>query len=165
MKALSQHNNKTYDHKPSLLVEYQGDNKNVLLEDVKNSELVIKSTLFKFIFFEDEKQTENLFEQRRNFFYAAYSFRKDVKRPKVLITDFCIPLSKLSIIADETEKEMLENNERTKGKYQIYDLIIMHAGDGNIHFNIPYDPDNLDEKNDVFRIYKNIVDLTVKEGF
>jgi len=83
-----------------------------------------------------EAETKLLWQCRKECLWSAMSCYPD-RDP--MITDVCVPLTQLPVLIDSTKRKI---DEMT-----IPCPIIAHAGDGNFHVLIFFDPSNLDEVN------------------
>ncbi|MCR8500872.1 MAG: FAD-linked oxidase C-terminal domain-containing protein [Candidatus Korarchaeota archaeon] len=77
-------------------------------------------------------------------------------KPKYLVLDPTVPISKLP--------ELVDICKRVAVKYDLIIATFGHAGDGNLHPNILYDPLNKDEFEKVLKAAKEISIETIKLG-
>ncbi|MCR8487695.1 MAG: glycolate oxidase subunit GlcD, partial [Crenarchaeota archaeon] len=77
-------------------------------------------------------------------------------KPKYLVLDPTVPISKLP--------ELVDICKRVAAKYDLIIATFGHAGDGNLHPNILYDPLNKDEFEKVLKAAKEISIETIKLG-
>jgi D-lactate dehydrogenase (cytochrome) len=84
--------------------------------------------------FSNEKETQTLWKIRKECLWSAMSQYPN-KEP--MITDVCVPLTQLPELIAETKRDIQDSSLPCP--------IIAHAGDGNFHVLIFFDPENKDE--------------------
>lgn len=82
----------------------------------------------------DERERKVLWQARHDALYAAKALRPG---SAVLITDVCVPISRLGDCLEETRRDLTES--------ALPSPIVGHVGDGNFHAFLVLDPDNPSE--------------------
>ncbi|NIM45523.1 MAG: FAD-binding protein [Nitrososphaeria archaeon] len=99
----------------------------------------------------DPEEMERLYAARRGAFAAATRLY-----PMVVIEDITVPLSKLT--------EAIKRLKNVKEKYNLKMIILGHAGDGNLHPVIGYDPEVEGEEERAFKAFEETCDIGVDLG-
>lgn len=138
MKCINYSNlvRKKYDNVPTLFFKIAGLNKTVVNEYVKEVKKVsYDNHCTKFEFAKDEKEAEDLFSTRKNALYLMldYAYNEIHEDAKMWITDCAVPLSNLAAT--------LEELDAITATYPLSHMTLGHVGDGNIHYDIFYKPD------------------------
>jgi glycolate oxidase subunit GlcD len=76
--------------------------------------------------------------------------------PHLVVQDAVVPRTKLA--------EVLERVHAISSKYRVRVCNVFHAGDGNLHPNIPYDAHDLDESARVHKAMREIMELCISVG-
>ncbi len=98
-----------------------------------------------------EEDSDRLWIARKNGPVALYRIGKSVA-----IEDATVPISKIPAMVSRL-KEM-------EKKYGIDIYLLAHAGDGNMHPHMPYDPANAEETENVERIIREIFEASIALG-
>ncbi|KAK9459923.1 uncharacterized protein V1516DRAFT_708154 [Lipomyces oligophaga] len=137
---------------PSLFIRVNGVNDRV----VKELTNAIKSACSThdckaFLPAKNKQEGEELFLARKNAHYACLDYGYETLGPECRMwgTDVAVPLSRLSYVLEETDKEFKSHN--------IIYAALGHVGDGNFHTNVFFLPD----QEDIVRV---AVDKIVKIG-
>ena len=96
-----------------------------------------------------ERRTEDrnkLWQARHDVYYAMMALRPGCKG---MVTDVCVPISRLAECITETKKDIDAS--------AIIAPIAGHVGDGNFHIAFLIDPDNQDEIDEATRMHDRLV--------
>lgn len=151
MKAVNLSSGTSYDEVPSLLLEFSGS----ALEIGQQIEYVAKIAkdndckAFTFATEEDERQA--LWLARKVALWSSKALRPDAE---IWITDVCVPISRLADIINAT-KDDLKNSP-------LQAPLVSHAGDGNFHLFILFDPKNFNEMREAHRINENLIKRAIE---
>ncbi len=123
-----------YAELPTLFLEFHG-NEAGLAQDVAFTEEIVADFGCKEILFETETASRNrLWEARHN---AAYAYTHGFPGKQMMLTDVCVPISKLAdavvFAREELDRTGLEGG------------IVGHVGDGNFHVLLMIDHENDEE--------------------
>mmetsp|Transcript_15459 Transcript_15459/g.63048 ORF Transcript_15459/g.63048 Transcript_15459/m.63048 type:complete len:464 (-) Transcript_15459:1426-2817(-) len=134
IQAVNRAYQSSHEEKPSLFLEFQGsetstkdDAETVKAIANKNEVLDVKTATE----LEDQKK---LWHARHNSYYAILALRKGGKG---VISDACVPISRLAECIRETKEDIANTN--------IFSAMIGHVGDGNFHVIFVVDLNNEDE--------------------
>lgn len=121
--------------KPHLMVEFHGSEAEV--EEQSNTFGEILSEFggsgYQWSTLPEERRA--LWEMRHNGYYAILASRKGAR---AIVTDVCVPISKLAQVFEDTQKDI--TNSTIPGP------ILGHVGDGNFHAILLIDPSDPAEK-------------------
>eukprot|EP00898_Chlorokybus_atmophyticus_P000385 jgi/Chlat1/1347/Chrsp119S01769 len=146
MRAVNEANSRNMPEKVTLLYEFVGTPASVE-EQVRLAEEIAKQNgSGDFVFTSDEEEKHKLWQARKEALWSAAVLNPDAE---VMITDVCVPLSKLADLITETKEELK--------KSWLVAPIVAHAGDGNFHVFIMFDPDNPKDIQEALRLNKNMV--------
>ncbi|KAK6459766.1 uncharacterized protein RJT20DRAFT_144082 [Scheffersomyces xylosifermentans] len=118
---------------PTIFFKIGGLNKIVVEEYVKQLRLVTDANECQaFIFAENEEEQKELFDARKNAFYAMIQYgRNEIDEDvRIWVTDIAVPLSRLSPV-------LTEIHDLIKGS-GFESIILAHAADGNFHADLFY---------------------------
>ncbi|MFQ5711817.1 MAG: FAD-binding oxidoreductase [Candidatus Geothermarchaeales archaeon] len=99
----------------------------------------------------DPEEMARLYAARQGAFAAATRLY-----PMVVIEDITVPLSKLS--------EAIKRLGKIREKYDLKMIILGHAGDGNLHPIIGYDPEVPGEEERAFKAFEETCDIGIDLG-
>ena len=119
---------------PHLFVEFHGSDASVKEQAEAFGALVVDMGGSDFQWSDKAKDRTALWKMRHNAYYAQKAHRPDAR---VQNTDVCVPISRLA------EAVRYARNESTKRGLTV--SMVGHAGDGNFHCGISYDPENTRE--------------------
>ena len=138
-------------HSPLLLVKLSGS-KVKIENDARTVENVIlghKGSAFKYAV--DDHGKAKLWEARK---VALWSAAANHPSKKIATTDVCVPISKLPSLLEEFEEEASKSN------LPVY--AVAHAGDGNAHHFIVFDPQIKSEETEAKRLNSFLVAAAIK---
>jgi D-lactate dehydrogenase (cytochrome) len=106
---------------------------------------------------ETEKDRKTLWTARKTALFAAQKMRGDYDRDSVWTTDVCVPISRFTECLVETQADV----QRTP---EVPCPIVAHAGDGNFHVFIVFDPTNERERKTAEGINGRLVQRAIALG-
>lgn len=125
---------------PTLFFKIGGLTELMVQEQLDIVKLVAKANQCQdFIMAESPEEGEEIFAARKNAFYAILEYGKNeiADNVRLWVSDVAVPLSRFPAVVQEI-------TELTK-KSGFQSVILGHAGDGNLHADIFYTPEQLDE--------------------
>ncbi|XP_054724970.1 probable D-lactate dehydrogenase, mitochondrial [Uloborus diversus] len=131
MEISNNYSNLNYPVTPCLFLEFHGSEKSIKAE-IEQVEEVIRENHGGNIIWADNLEQRNLIWKARHQIYYATLAQKPGH--KCVVTDVCVPISKLTKIISETKKDIDASG--------ILGTIIGHVGDGNFHTQLLFDPKN-----------------------
>lgn len=142
-----------YPENVTLFLEFHGHKENVQNDIRLTEEAFTESGCYKFEFESDSLGRAKLWEARHNLFYA-YLHNNPGK--KMMITDVCVPLSKLSDAIESSRKFIDESG--------LAGTVVGHIGDGNFHAGLVIDPNNSSDMERANWVNEQIVDYALSCG-
>lgn len=119
-----------WTEKPTLLLRFAGSN-DAIKEQIKQVKEISKNNgSLELIFANSKDETDQLWAARKNALWSV--FYGAPQGYKVWTTDVAVPISHLSDIITETQKDIVDSG--------IIGTILGHVGDGNFHAILAYDP-------------------------
>jgi D-lactate dehydrogenase (cytochrome) len=115
---------------PHLMVEFHGTPDGVAGDAARFAEIVADHGGAPFRWSAQAEERRALWALRHNAYYAVMAMRKGAR---ALVTDICVPISRLAEAVEETEADI--------GEAPIPGPILGHVGDGNFHAILLVDPD------------------------
>lgn len=122
-----------WEEVPTVYFKIGGLSKSIVDEQVKVlKEISVENNCSKFIAAKSKQEGKELFDARKNAFYAMLNYgRNEIDEDvRIWVTDIAVPLSKLSPVLNEIY-DMVK-------KSGLYSIILAHAGDANFHCDIFY---------------------------
>lgn len=138
--------------KPTLFFEFAGPTPTAVREHVTLTESICTSPDFngsKFTLAQDETERMELWSARHKLYHASLSLRPGAAG--AVVTDACVPLSKLAEVMEATARDVEEAG--------VIGPCFGHAGDGNFHCIMPL----LEEHGEEEENYKARVDWVNEE--
>lgn len=144
---------KGFSISPTLFFEFHGTEQSV----VEQAEMVgtisgeLGGKAFQWATKSEERN--QLWQARHDAYYAGLALQPG---KKALTTDACVPISRLADCIIETRADI--------EKYKLTVPIVSHAGDGNFHLIILYDPNDEDEIARAHSINERLIRRTLAMG-
>ena len=137
--------------KPTLFYEFHGTeiaNKESvsLVGDISNNN---GGSQFKWA--ENTEDRNKLWKARHEVYYSVKALRPNTR---VYTTDACVPISRLAECIKFTEEKIKE--------YGLQAPIVGHAGDGNFHCTVLYDPKNKEEHKTIREFSNELINKTLE---
>lgn len=125
---------RTWKEAPTLFFKFSGTPASVKEQIALVQKLAKKSGSQSFEFARSEEEAQSLWSARKEALWSLMAKRRPGDR--VWTTDVAVPISKLSLIIEETKKDMNDSG--------LYGTIVGHVGDGNFHAILLYGKDEFD---------------------
>ncbi len=141
VKAVNAYSKLGLPESPLLFVEFHGSEASVKEQAKRFGEVAADNSMRKFEWAVDPEEREKLWEARHDVYWAANGLAPE--RASV-ITDVCVPISRLADCVRETHKDIKE--------FGLLGPIVGHAGDGNLHVLVQVDLDDPEDiaKSEIF---------------
>ncbi len=134
MDAINKYSNLDYPLAPTLFFEFHGSENGVQEQTETVHELAVSNGGGDFQWATREEDRSRLWQARHDAYYACLALRPGAGG---MVTDVCVPISRLAESILETQKDIQETG--------ILAPIVGHVGDGNFHLCMVIDPDDADE--------------------
>lgn len=134
MKAINIANDKKYPEEPTLMFELIGTETYALEQTSRVKKIVEAHNGTDFVFADTAIEKEELWKIRKEAFWSAFALRPGAE---VMVTDVCVPLSRLAECISTSKARLLASS--------LPNALVAHAGDGNFHTSILFDPKNEEE--------------------
>lgn len=131
---------------PTLFFEFHGSQAHVAEQAATVQEIAADFGGGDFRWATDESERRHLWQARHDAYYAALA---QFPGARGLVTDVCVPISRLANCIDETKSDLDGADVRA--------CIVGHVGDGNFHVIFCVDPDNEEEIEAVKRLNDRMV--------
>ncbi|PIL13735.1 2-hydroxy-acid oxidase [Puniceibacterium antarcticum] len=116
---------------PHLMVEFHGSPEGVAQDSARFGEIAEDHDGLGFQWSTLEEDRRALWAMRHNAYYAILASRPGAR---ALVTDICVPISRLARAVTETQADLAQAS--------IPGPILGHVGDGNFHSILMFDPEN-----------------------
>ena len=134
MNAVNRYSDLDYKLRPTLFFEFHGSKEEVITQAKRVQDIANDFSSSDFQWATKTEDRNKLWQARHDAYYAALALRPGAKG---MVTDVCVPISRLAECILETKRDIEEFN--------LLAPIVGHVGDGNFHLTILVDPDNNDE--------------------
>jgi D-lactate dehydrogenase (cytochrome) len=135
MDAVNRYSKLDYAVAPTLLFEFHGTSQAAVTEHATTvQEIAAEQGGADFRWATTTEDRGRLWAARHNTFYADLALRPGAK---AWTTDVCVPISQLAPCVLETHRDIEETG--------LIAPLVGHAGDGNFHLIILFDPENAEE--------------------
>ncbi|KAH0454095.1 hypothetical protein IEQ34_016019 [Dendrobium chrysotoxum] len=141
MQAINIANGKKLPEVPTLMFEFIGTEAYAREQTLIVQKIVSEHNGSDFVFVEDPDAKTELWKIRKEALWACFAMAPNFE---AMITDVCVPLSKL---ADCISKSKLILDESP-----LLCTVIAHAGDGNFHTLVLFDPEQEEQKREAERL-------------
>uniref|UniRef100_A0A0E0E7Q7 D-lactate dehydrogenase (cytochrome) n=1 Tax=Oryza meridionalis TaxID=40149 RepID=A0A0E0E7Q7_9ORYZ len=141
IRAINMANGKNLPEVPTLMFEFIGTEAYALEQTLLVQKIATEHHGSDFVFVEEPDAKEELWKIRKEALWAGFAMKPD---HEAMITDVCVPLSRLAECIS-VSKEKLDASPLTC-------LVIAHAGDGNFHTIILFDPSQEDQRREAERL-------------
>lgn len=153
MSAVNKFEGADYPEKPTLFVEFTGS-KGMISQQLSMFDDIVRTFGGTTVNTATSTEERNaLWNARHNALYATKALKPGAK---AMITDVCVPISRLSDCIMETRKALDESS--------LTATIAGHVGDGNFHTFILVDPDNESEIAEAERLHHSMALLAIDMG-
>ncbi|KAG2640085.1 D-lactate dehydrogenase [cytochrome], mitochondrial-like [Panicum virgatum] len=141
IRAINMANGKNLPEVPTLMFEFIGTEAYALEQTLLVQKIASEHRGSDFVFVEEPDAKAELWKIRKEALWAGFAMKPDYE---AMITDVCVPLSRLAECIS-TSKWLLDASPLTC-------LVIAHAGDGNFHTIILFDPSKEDQRKEAERL-------------
>jgi D-lactate dehydrogenase (cytochrome) len=131
---------------PTLFLEFHGSAASVAEQARAAEEIAREHDALGFRWTGNTEERSRLWSARDNTLYAGTGLRPG---SKALITDVCVPISRLAECLDETKRDIARSG--------LIAPIVGHVGDGNFHTLILIDPDDASERERARALHERMV--------
>ena len=138
---------------PHLLVEFHGSEAAVAEQSETFGMIVSEHDGHDFKWATKTEDRSALWKMRHTAYYAVLASRPGAR---AVVTDICVPISKLALAVEQTSREIAES--------AISGPIMGHVGDGNFHAILMIDPDNPDELKTAKALSEKMVERALDMG-
>ena len=154
MKAVAQFGGLSYAAVPTLFFEFHGGSDRAVSEDAEMvREIASQNGGADFQWATDEGSRSKLWKARHEAYFHGLALRPGCR---AMITDVCVPISRLAESILETKKDAAEAG--------LMAAILGHVGDGNYHVGYLVDPASATEVAEAKRLNDRMVDRAIALG-
>ncbi|MFY4774465.1 FAD-binding oxidoreductase [Metabacillus sp. RGM 3146] len=146
-------NHAEFEEKPTLFMEFHGNKEGIQYDVDFAGTLALDNDCFEFLFEKETKKRNELWEARHN---LAYAFVHHSPGKKLMVTDVCVPLSKLAEAILDARKEIDLSG--------LSAAILGHVGDGNYHVILTVDHSDAEEMDRAEKLNAKLVDRALELG-
>ena len=151
--AVNRYKATDYPEVPTLFLEFQGNARSVENDVVFVQEMMADEGCQSFAVEQTEEARRRLWEARH---VAALAVRASMPGKEQMVTDVCVPLSKLPDAVRDARKVMNELG--------VPGALVGHVGDGNFHAILLVDPSNPEDLKKAGAVNERIVDRALQLG-
>ncbi|CAI0402433.1 unnamed protein product [Linum tenue] len=141
VKAVNIANGKNLPELPTLMFEFTGTEAYAHEQTLMVQKIVLEHNGSDFVFAKDPEAKKELWKVRKEALWACFAMEP---KYEAMITDVCVPLSKLGELISKS-KEQLDASD-------LICTVIAHAGDGNFHTVILFDPNVEEQRKEAERL-------------
>ncbi|KQK20806.1 D-lactate dehydrogenase [cytochrome], mitochondrial [Brachypodium distachyon] len=141
IRAINMANGKSLPEVPTLMFEFIGTEAYALEQTLLVQKIAAEHQGSDFVFVEEADAKEELWKIRKEALWAGFAMEPD---HEAMITDVCVPLSRLA--------ECISVSKRLLDASPLTCMVIAHAGDGNFHTIILFDPSQEDQRREAERL-------------
>lgn len=146
IKAINYANGVDIKESPALMFEFVGTDAYALEQTLRVQKIAEEHGGSGFEYFDTEEGKEELWKMRKEALWSCLAW---IPNKEALTSDVCVPLSRLADCISRS-KEELDASPLTCA-------IVAHAGDGNFHAIILFDPSNEEEEKEAARLNEFMV--------
>ncbi|KAK4800376.1 hypothetical protein SAY86_020863 [Trapa natans] len=141
IKAINLANGKTLPEVPTLMFEFIGTEAYSQEQTKIVQKIASEHNGSDFVFAEDPETKKELWKIRKEALWACFAMEPNFE---AMITDVCVPLSHLAELISRSKKELDAS--------PLVCTVIAHAGDGNFHTVILFDPNQEEQRHEAERL-------------
>ncbi|CAK8544197.1 unnamed protein product [Lathyrus sativus] len=141
IKAINIANGKNFPECPTLMFEFIGTEAYAREQTQIVRKIVSEHNGSDFVFAEEPEAKKELWKIRKEALWACFAM---VPNTEAMISDVCVPLSHLADIISRSKKELDASS--------LVCTVIAHAGDGNFHTVILFDPTKEEQRQEAERL-------------
>ncbi|XP_022151406.1 D-lactate dehydrogenase [cytochrome], mitochondrial isoform X2 [Momordica charantia] len=141
VKAINNANGKNLPETPTLMFEFIGTEAYSREQTKIVQKIVSEHNGSDFVFAEEPEAKKELWKIRKEALWACFAL---VPHFEAMITDVCVPLSHLA--------ELISSSKQELDASPLVCTVIAHAGDGNFHTVILFDPNQEEQRKEAERL-------------
>ncbi|XP_024980401.1 D-lactate dehydrogenase [cytochrome], mitochondrial [Cynara cardunculus var. scolymus] len=141
VKAVNIANGKDLPEFPTLMFEFIGTEAYTREQTLIVQKIVSEHSGSDFVFAEDAETKKELWKIRKEALYACLAMAPNFE---AMTTDVCVPLSQLAGLISKSKEELDASS--------LLCMVIAHAGDGNFHTVILFDPADEEQRKEAERL-------------
>ncbi|MCH2164088.1 MAG: FAD-binding protein [Marinovum sp.] len=153
VRAVNSYSGASFPHKPHLLVEFHGSETAVAEQAREFGEIIADHGALGFEWSARPEDRTSLWAIRHTAYWAILAERPGTR---AVVTDVCVPISKLAQAVSETQAELAES--------LLAAPILGHVGDGNFHAILLFDPNQPAEHEEAKRLSDSMVQRALSLG-
>ncbi|KAF7851987.1 hypothetical protein BT93_L1686 [Corymbia citriodora subsp. variegata] len=150
MKGVNLANGKDLPELPTLMFEFIGTEAYSLEQTNIVQKIVSEHNGSDFVFARDPEAKKELWKIRKEALWASFAMEPTFE---AMITDVCVPLSHLA--------ELIARSKQELDASQLTCTIVAHAGDGNFHTLVLFDPSEDDQRQEAERLNHLMVHIAL----
>eukprot|EP00252_Welwitschia_mirabilis_P009346 TRINITY_DN21894_c0_g1_i1.p1 TRINITY_DN21894_c0_g1~~TRINITY_DN21894_c0_g1_i1.p1 ORF type:complete len:562 (-),score=116.25 TRINITY_DN21894_c0_g1_i1:84-1769(-) len=148
--ALNLANRKNLPELPTLMFEFIGTESYAREQTLRVQKIVEEHNGSNFVFAESPDEKEELWRMRKEALWANLAMKPSYE---AMTTDVCVPLSHLAEVISRSKAEIQAS--------KLTCPIVAHAGDGNFHTIILFDPENEEQRQEAERLNRFMVNAAL----
>ncbi|KAK9921537.1 hypothetical protein M0R45_030043 [Rubus argutus] len=141
VRAINIANGKNFPEATTLMFEFIGTEAYSREQTQIVQKIISEHNGSDFVFAEDPEAKKELWKIRKEALWACFAMEPDLE---AMSTDVCVPLSCLAELISRTKQELDAS--------ELVCTVIAHAGDGNFHTVILFDPNNEEHRREADRL-------------
>lgn len=146
VRAVNIANGKNLPEVPTLMFEFIGTEAYAREQTQIVQRIVSEHSGSDFVFAEDPQAKKELWKIRKEALWACFAMEPN---SEAMISDVCVPLSHLAELISRSKKELDASS--------LVCTVIAHAGDGNFHTVILFDPNQEEQRREAERLNQFMV--------
>ena len=135
-----------YEAKPTLFLEFHGTEEGVGEQMSLFAAIAEEHDGSAFASATKMEDRNKLWQARHDAYWASLALKPGCK---ALVTDVCVPISRLADCLEETREDI--------EKYDLFAPIVGHVGDGNFHLTLVFDPEDSEERKRIDDLLQRLV--------
>ncbi|OVA03263.1 FAD-linked oxidase [Macleaya cordata] len=146
VKAINIANGKNLPELPTLMFEFIGTEAYSREQTLIVQNIVLEHNGSDFVFAEEPQAKKELWKIRKEALWACFAMEPTFE---AMISDVCVPLSRLAELISISKKEIDASS--------LVCTVIAHAGDGNFHTLILFDPNQEEQRREAEKLNQFMV--------
>ena len=153
VSACNAYSKLTLAEKPTLFVEFHGSESSTREQSEMFNEIIQRHGGSDFQWTAKPEERTKLWQARHDAYWAARALRPGAD---AVVTDACVPISRLAECVEETRKDIQ--------KLKLLAPVVGHVGDGNFHTTVLVDISNKQELETAKRFAEKLSERAIKMG-
>ncbi|XP_011094227.1 D-lactate dehydrogenase [cytochrome], mitochondrial isoform X1 [Sesamum indicum] len=141
VRAINLANGKNLPEAPTLMFEFIGTEAYSREQTLIVQKIAQEHNGSDFVFAEDAEAKKELWKIRKEALWACFAMEPNFE---AMITDVCVPLSRLADLISRSKQELDSSS--------LVCTVIAHAGDGNFHTVVLFDPNQEEQRKEAERL-------------